>query len=101
MPKRSEVAASVTVVGAKAHPLRDAYHSLLRMPWWGVIVTIAASFLFINILFAVGYVTVGGVSGAAEGSLRDAFFFSVQTMGTVGYGAMYPLGTGANVLVVA
>src|SRR5437667_4657378 len=30
------------------------------------------------------------------GSLRDAFFFSVQTMGTIGYGAMYPTATGAR-----
>ena len=34
-------------------------------------------------------------------SFRDAFFFSVQTMGTIGYGAMFPESTAANVLVVA
>ena len=38
---------------------------------------------------------------AAPASFRDAFFFSVQTMGTIGYGAMFPESTAANVLVVA
>jgi inward rectifier potassium channel len=54
-----------------------------------------------NACFALGYVVVGGVTGAAPGSLVDAFFFSVQTMGTIGYGAMYPASRAANLLVVA
>jgi inward rectifier potassium channel len=90
----------VVVVGAAAHPLRDVYHSLLRMRWWGVIAAITVTFLAINAVFAAGYAAVGGVSGVRPGSFPDAFFFSVQTMGTIGYGAMYPVGTAANVLVV-
>ena len=91
----------VVIVGAKRHPLRDAYHSLLRMPWWGVLTTIAGSYLTLNALFAVGYLVVGGVQGVRAGSFGDAFFFSVQTMGTIGYGAMYPVAFGAQVLMVA
>ena len=48
-----------------------------------------------------GLPAVGGVAHAAPGSFRDAFFFSVQTMGTIGYGAMFPDSTAANVVVVA
>jgi inward rectifier potassium channel len=91
----------IVVVGATSHPLRDAYHSLLRMRWPGVLFTIACLFLVANALFAVVYVLVGGISGAREGSLRDAFFFSVQTIGTVGYGAMSPTSTAANLVVAA
>jgi inward rectifier potassium channel len=91
----------IVVIGAVPHPLRDAYHSLLRMRWPGVLLTIAALFLAANAVFAVLYVLVGGISGARDGSLRDAFFFSVQTIGTVGYGAMYPTSTAANLVVVA
>jgi hypothetical protein len=40
------------------------------------------------------------VEHAARGSFRNAFFFSVQTMETIGYGAMFPGSTGANVMVV-
>ena len=100
MPKKVEPS-DVVVVGATSHPIRDAYHSILRMSWWSVLLTIASVFLGINAIFAVGYVVLGGVSGAHPGSFPDAFFFSVQTMGTVGYGAMFPQSTGANVLVVA
>jgi inward rectifier potassium channel len=90
----------VLIVGAASHPLRDAYHLLLEMRWSAVLVAIATAFLAINAVFALGYLEMGGVSGAQPGSFRDAFFFSVQTMGTVGYGAMYPTSTAANVLVV-
>lgn len=91
----------IIVSGARAHPLRDAYHLILRMRWWGVLATIAGSFLLLNALFALGYMATDGVAGARPGSFRDAFFFSVQTMGTIGYGAMYPTTTAANWLVVA
>jgi inward rectifier potassium channel len=70
------------------------------MPWSLLLLSIAAAFLAVNAVFAIGYFTMGGVTGAQPGSFRDAFFFSVQTMGTVGYGAMYPASTAANVLVV-
>jgi inward rectifier potassium channel len=91
----------IVVVGASSHPLRDAYHSLLRMRWAGVLLTIALLFLAANGVFAVLYMISGGVTGARDGSLRDAFFFSVQTIGTMGYGAMYPTSTAAHVLVTA
>ena len=91
----------VVVVGASAHPLRDAYHSILRMPWWGVLTSIAGSFLGMNALFALAFMAIGGVYGVRPWSFRDAFFFSVQTMGTIGYGAMYPVTTAANALMVA
>lgn len=89
------------MVGATPHPVRDAYHSLLRMTWPGVLLTIALLFMLANAVFALLFMEVGGVTGARDGSLRDAFFFSVQTLGTVGYGAMYPTSMGANVLVTA
>jgi len=56
-------------------------------------------FLLMNLLFACGYMLVGGISGARPGSLVDHFFFSVQTMATIGYGAMYPLTAAAETLV--
>jgi inward rectifier potassium channel len=91
----------VVVVGARRHPLRDAYHLILRMPWWGVLLSIAGVFLGMNALFALGYLATGGVSGAEPPTFANAFFFSVQTMGTIGYGAMYPSSTAAHILVVA
>jgi inward rectifier potassium channel len=42
---------------------------------------------------------IGGVFGAKPHSWLDGFFFSVQTLGTLGYGAMYPVTLGAHLLV--
>jgi len=97
---RTSVADGVIVVGTRPHPLRDAYHLVLRMRIGWLLALIAAVYLFINLIFAVLYWVAGGVSGMS-GSLKDAFFFSVQTMGTIGYGAMYPSGTFAHALVTA
>jgi inward rectifier potassium channel len=59
----------------------------------------AVIFLVINAGFAVAYLLTDGISGARRGSFWDAFFFSVQTMGTIGYGTMSPANFAANVLV--
>jgi inward rectifier potassium channel len=91
----------IRIVGDRRRPLRDLYHALLRLSWPATIATIAGWFLLANAVFAAGYHTVGGVAHLSPDSFADAFFFSVQTMGTVGYGAMYPESFSANVLVVA
>ena len=88
------------VLGAPRHGLRDLYHALLRVPWWGALLVIAIGYLGLNALFAVGYLAAGGVANARPGVFSDAFYFSVQTMGTIGYGAMYPITPLANALVV-
>ena len=97
---RRNIAPDIVVVGAAAHPLRDLYHLLLTLPWSGVIGTIAAGFLVVNAGFAFAYVLSGGVEGAQPGSFIDAFFFSAQTLGTIGYGAMHPVSAAANAIVV-
>jgi inward rectifier potassium channel len=91
----------IQIVGDRRAPLRDFYHFLLRLPWAGTMGLLAAIFLVANALFALGFLATGGIANAREGSFADAFFFSAQTMGTIGYGAMYPRSPGANVLVVA
>lgn len=91
----------IRIVGDRRQPLRDFYHALLERPWWVTIAAISGAFLTVNALFAVAYLLVGGVAHAIPASFRDAFFFSVQTMGTVGYGAMFPESTGANLVVTA
>jgi inward rectifier potassium channel len=90
----------IRIVGDRHTPLRDFYHALLQLPWWATITAISGAFLAANALFALAYLLVGGVEHAAPESFGDAFFFSVQTMGTIGYGAMFPGSTAANVVVV-
>ena len=62
---------------------------------------LSAVFLLLNLAFAFAYAAVGGIAGAEPGSIADHFFFSVQTMGTIGYGVMHPLSAGAEALVTA
>ncbi len=91
---------SMKVVGA-SRVYGDWYHVFLRATWTALIAFISGAYLFINLVFALLFLAVGGVANARHGSLTDAFYFSVQTMGTIGYGAMYPASNGANNLVVA
>ncbi len=79
---------------------RDQYHQFLRFSWPQALGVIVAVYLAINALFATAYLVVGGVEGARGGSFFDAFSFSVQTLGTIGYGAMYPKARAAQVVVI-
>jgi inward rectifier potassium channel len=81
--------------------LRDLYHRFLGLRWPVALGLIVLGVLFLNALFAVGYYFVGGVANMRPGSFRDAFYFSVHTFATIGYGSMYPTGDGAEALVVA
>jgi inward rectifier potassium channel len=85
------------IYGLTKTPLNDVYHAILRARWSVTFGVIAAAFLAINVLFAIAYRVVGG-TGADD--LAHAFYFSVQTMGTIGYGVLNPQTTAANVLVV-
>jgi inward rectifier potassium channel len=89
----------IEIRGAKWSLAGDWYHLMLRAPWWVDLLVIAASFVFLNLVFAFGYLCTGGVAGARPGHFIDLFFFSVQTMGTIGYGSMFPTGLGAHLLM--
>ncbi len=69
------------------------------MPWrWFLLLTLAY-YLLVNLFFAVLYaMQPGSVSNVRPGHLSDAFFFSVQTFATVGYGAMSPQTTYGNLI---
>ena len=80
-------------------PLSDLYFYLTTVSWPALLLIITALFGLINCLFAIGYMIDGGVAHERPGSFADAFFFSVQTMATIGYGTMAPRSLGSNVLV--
>ncbi len=79
---------------------RDPYHLMLTIPWPGFLVLIASIYVFTNGLFALLYLAGSNpIANARPGSFADAFFFSVQTFASIGYGAMYPQTTYGNVVV--
>ncbi|MGH7272773.1 MAG: ion channel [Polyangiaceae bacterium] len=90
----------IVVVGAPRTTLRDVYYLFLRVRWSLALAAIVVLYLALNAVFAGAYLIAGGVEHARPGSMFDAFCFSVETMGTVGYGAMYPASTAANVVMI-
>lgn len=86
--------------GRKTTPFEDSYHQVLTAPWWRFFLGVVGVFLAANAAFALFYLAApGSVQGARDGSFEDAFFFSVQTMATIGYGTMAPATLYAHVLV--
>ncbi|HWE31196.1 MAG TPA: ion channel [Polyangia bacterium] len=79
-------------------PLADLYHSLMARSWGRLLGLLAVIYLLANVVFALLY-RLGGDCIAGAHSFRDLFFFSVQTLSTIGYGTMTPQTTWAHVLV--
>jgi inward rectifier potassium channel len=77
----------------------DFYHYLVAASWPFLLFLIAVGFCAANVIFAIGYFFDGGIENSRPGSFADVFFFSVQTMATIGYGKMVPRSVVSNLLV--
>lgn len=83
----------------------SAYHAMLTIPWWQFFLATAALYLAVNAGFADAYLACGpgalgsNAAGMEHHTYLRAFFFSVQTLSTIGYGQVIPVGTAANALV--
>ena len=78
------------------------YHGLLSMPAPVFVAMVAAIYLALNVIFAAGYILCGpsALHGmAVEHRFWQAFFFSVHTFATIGYGNVAPVGIAANLVV--
>jgi len=80
--------------------LRDPYHLLLTIPWIGFLAIVVLFDIFLNAVFACLYLLdANAIGGMKEGSFLEAFFFSVQTLASIGYGVMHPDTLYANLIV--
>ncbi len=85
----------------------SAYHYFLTITWPQFLGYVGAAYVATNAIFAALYVAAGAHALTSfEGEpvpLRfvDAFFFSVHTLATIGYGNIAPVNTAANILVTA
>jgi inward rectifier potassium channel len=83
----------------------NPYHWLLTMTWPTFLAFVIGLFVFENAVFAVIYLMCGPGAlatpgtGMPEGRFLQAFFFSVETFATIGYGAVYPVGIAANFIM--
>src|ERR1700761_1386930 len=75
----------------------DFYHYLLTRAWPVLTLQLMVAFLLLNALFGVIYYSVGGITNAY--SYLDAFFFSIETMTTIGYGRLVPVSLVAHSLM--
>lgn len=87
-------------IGLRRAWFGDFYHLALRTPWWCFLLGAALLYLVTNAVFAILYlIEPGAIANARPGSFWDAFFFSVETIATVGYGQMYPATLYANLVM--
>jgi len=78
-------------VGISRFDVRDPYHLAIALTWPAYLLALLALYLSANLIFAVLFWLVpGSVANARPHSFADALFFSIETIGTVGYGDMYP-----------
>ena len=79
-------------LGVPRFDFSDPYHVAVSLSWPAFIVGMIGLWLAINVLFALLYVaSPGDIANARPGSFSDMFFFSVETLATVGYGVMAPV----------
>jgi inward rectifier potassium channel len=77
--------------GAARYDFSDPYHIAIELSWKGFALAFVGLELGINIAFALLYLASPGcVANMRPGSFSDAFFFSIETLATVGYGTMAP-----------
>jgi inward rectifier potassium channel len=84
----------------------SAYHYFITMRWTRFLFYVIAAYIAANALFAIAYVNCGddALTGFAKSGTAErfaiAFFFSVHTLATIGYGSISPTNMASNIVVV-
>jgi inward rectifier potassium channel len=82
---------SFTKKGVSRFDWTDPYHVAVSLTWPQFFASLLGVYLTVNVLFAGLYTIVpGSIANAKPYDFLDAFFFSFETLATVGYGEMYP-----------
>jgi len=98
--RKGQFPLNIVKLGVPRLHFADLYHRLLILSWPQFFMLICFCYILTNSLFALAYLAGGDcIANARPGSFKDTFYFSVQTMATIGYGAMYPRTEYANTIV--
>ena len=91
----------VILLGMRRFDIRDLYHLVLTLTWPQFIGAVFLFYILVNSAFAIAYLaSPGSIVNARPGSFADAFFFSTETLATVGYGYMNPRTNYGHVVAV-
>ena len=89
--------------GLPRHPFHDFYVWLLRASWSRALGVLGVAYVALNLLFGSAFWLVslwlGPCFAVPDPTFLDAFWFSVQTFATIGYGVMSPTTAPAHLLV--
>lgn len=77
-------------VGVPLRRFNDVFHFLMRVNWWVLLGLTFGGYVALNLIFALLYMVDPRGIDHMRPHLFDALWFSVQTMATIGYGAMSP-----------
>ncbi|MCB1209393.1 MAG: hypothetical protein KDK97_08710 [Verrucomicrobiales bacterium] len=87
-------------VNDAARDWRDLYHWILSLNWSRFTLLVLGLYLGVHLVFAAAYwLQPGCIAEMPAHSFIDAFFFSIETLATVGYGHMHPATTYGHVVV--
>ena len=99
-PKRKRVDVSQSVrLGAPSALRKDLYFFFLEGSWARMFLSFGFLYLLLNVGFAGLFMLEPESVLHGDGTFADAFFFSVQTLSTIGYGSMSPGTEYGDVLV--
>ena len=96
---------NVSLEGLNPLSSLGVYQWLLRISWPQFLLFICLYYIAVNAVFAGAYLLCGvdalqaSTGQFANQPLYRAFFFSIDTFATIGYGNIYPVGVPANALV--
>lgn len=80
------------------------FHTLTTISWLKFFGVILLGYFLVNLIFATAYVLIGVehltgiVATTPSEKFLEAFFFSAQTISTLGYGRVAPVGVAANII---
>lgn len=83
----------------------NLFHTVMTMSWRVFLSLVLLLYFLSNIIFGAIYASIGTgalvdtSSTPMESAFLRAFFFSVQTFATIGYGTIHPVGVIPNLLV--